>query len=188
MAPPSTVREDGTKPCTRCACVKPLDAFYTTGKKKDGSPKYNSWCRGCAKQKQASYHRKIWGPERLQFSAHKRTQSVRAFMVYLLSKARRRNDCGVTADDMEALWSSQSGRCALTGWHMTMVLGKGSVPTNASIDRIDSRGSYTLGNVQLVCRAVNVAKSDLPQAAFIRLCSAVVENHNENVQDARLAA
>jgi hypothetical protein len=188
MPPPTTIRPDGTKPCTKCGSVLPLSGFYTTGKKRDGSPKYNSWCRDCSRLKMASYHQQTWGPERLQFSAHKRTQSVRAFMSYLLAKARRRRDCQITADDLEAIWASQGGRCALTGWEMTMRLGEGQVPTNASIDRIDSRLGYSAENVQLVCRAANVAKSDLPQQEFVRLCAAVVEKQREQEQDARLAA
>jgi hypothetical protein len=188
MAPRPTLREDGTKQCTKCGVVVPVSGFYTTGRKKDGSPKYNSWCKACSKQKAASYHISTWGPERLQFSAYKRTQSVRAFLSYLLAKARRRHTCLVTINDLEETWVAQQGRCALTGWEMTMRLGEGQVPTNASIDRIDSKLGYLMGNVQLVCRAVNVAKSDLPQQEFFRLCAAVAETQDAHSKNTRLAA
>ena len=61
---------------------------------------------------------------------------------------------------------------------MTMELGKGVVPTNCSIDRIDSSFGYEPGNVQLVCRAANVAKSNLSTSDFVNLCRAVVEISN----------
>jgi len=60
---------------------------------------------------------------------------------------------------------------------MTMELGRGTIPTNCSIDRIDSSRGYEVGNVQLVCRAANVAKSDLPMNDFVALCRSVTEVH-----------
>ena len=59
-----------------------------------------------------------------------------------------------------------------------MELANGVVPTNCSIDRIDSKVGYIVGNVQLVCRAANVAKSDLGADEFVKLCRAVVERNN----------
>ena len=56
-----------------------------------------------------------------------------------------------------------------------MRLADGVVSTNASIDRIDSEIGYVAGNIQLVCRCVNVAKHDLTMNEFVMLCSAVAE-------------
>jgi hypothetical protein len=61
---------------------------------------------------------------------------------------------------------------------MTMELANGVVSTNCSLDRIDSGHGYVVGNVQLVCRAANVAKSDLSTADFLKMCRAVVEKGN----------
>ena len=58
---------------------------------------------------------------------------------------------------------------------MTMRLADGVVSTNASVDRINSEIGYVAGNVQLVCRCVNVAKHDLTMNEFIMLCAAVVK-------------
>lgn len=165
------------KYCSKCGEAKNLSAFYTTGKKVDGSPKYNSWCKPCQVSKQASYHKRTWGPERLQYTAFKRTKTVRAYLQYLRSKAvqRRRTGEVLSLDALELLWAAQSGKCALTGWPMTMELANGVVPTNCSIDRIDSSLGYIIGNVQLVCRAANVAKNNLSRAEFVKLCRAVLE-------------
>lgn len=165
-----------SKLCTKCGGTFLLDQFYTTGKKVSGEPKYNSWCKSCVSEKQASYHKRTWGPERLQHSAFKRTKSVRSFLTYLRSKAVQRGKGEViSADALELLWNTQGGKCALTGWDMTMELGRGAVPTNCSLDRIDSSRGYEVGNVQLVCRAANVAKSDLSLNDFITLCRSVME-------------
>jgi hypothetical protein len=178
MSPPTTIRDDGTKPCTRCKGLFALDRFYTSGKKKDGTPKYNSWCKTCVSGKQASYHKRTWGPDKLQFTAFRRTRNVRAYLSYLRAKAVRRGGHCVSVDALETLWFSQNGLCAITGWPMTMELSRGVVPTNCSIDRVDSSQGYEPGNVQLVCRAVNVAKHDLSPNDFLQLCRAVVERSN----------
>jgi hypothetical protein len=176
---PYASADKATKLCTKCEGVFALDQFYTTGKKVSGTPKYNSWCKSCVSKKQAAYHERTWGPERLQHSAFKRTKSVRSFLTYLRSKAVQRGKGDVlSVDALELLWYTQSGKCALTGWDMTMELGRGTVPTNCSLDRIDSRCGYEVGNVQLVCRAANVAKSDLSLSDFVTLCRSVMEVHH----------
>jgi hypothetical protein len=76
------------------------------------------------------------------------------------------------------IWEAQKGLCAITGWQMTMRLADGVVSTNASIDRINSEIGYIPGNVQLVCRCVNVAKHDLTMDEFVMLCAAVVKGKN----------
>lgn len=164
------------KSCTKCEQKLALDQFYTTGKKVSGEPKYNSWCKACISGKQSEYHKRTWGPDRLQRSAFKRTKSVRAFLTYLRSKAvQRRKEEVLSVDALELLWHTQKGKCALSGWDMTMELGHGVVPTNCSLDRIDSSRGYEVGNVQLVCRAVNIAKSDLSTSDFLLMCRSVVE-------------
>jgi hypothetical protein len=163
--------------CTKCGDAKSLSGFYTTGKTVSGGPKYNSWCKSCIAEKQTSYHKQTWGPEKLHRVAFKRTKTVRAYLSYLRSKAlsRGKSQEVISLDALELLWNNQAGKCALTGWDMTTELGKGTVPTNCSIDRIRSDVGYEVGNVQLVCRAANVAKSDLSMSDFIALCRSVTE-------------
>lgn len=73
------------------------------------------------------------------------------------------------------LYEQQGGLCALTGMKMTWGMGLRYVPTHVSIDRIDSFGSYTPDNVQLVCRIANSMKLNLGQSEFIKLCRKIVE-------------
>jgi hypothetical protein len=168
------------KECTHCGVEQSIFNFYTTGKLVSGDPKYNSWCKKCISEKQASYHKKTWGEDKLKYTAFKRTKSVRSYLQYLRSKAvqRKKGNEVISLDALELLWQTQQGNCALTGWSMTMELANGVVPTNCSLDRIDSSIGYIVGNVQLVCRAANVAKSNLSADDFLKLCKAVVENSN----------
>ena len=171
--------EQKLKFCTHCMSTFELSGFYTSGKKKDGTPKYASWCRSCVSDKQASYHERTWGPDKRKYVSFKRTKSVRAYLNYLRSKAKARKKGGevISLDALELMWTVQNGLCALTKWPMTMELDNGTVATNCSIDRIDSSKGYIVGNVQLVCRAANVAKHDLTTADFINLCKAVVASN-----------
>lgn len=168
------------KACTHCGEAKHIAEFYTTGRKVSGEPKYNSWCKACISTKQATYHKRTWGPERLQFTSFKRTKTARDYLAYLRNKAvgRKKGADVISLDALELLWAAQKGHCAVTGWPMTMELGKGRVHTNCSLDRINSALGYEVGNVQLVCRMVNVAKHELSVADFMNLCRAVVEHNN----------
>lgn len=168
------------KKCPKCSEWKNVEDSYVRYKKplKSGKPKYSSWCVSCVATKQAEYHKKTWGPEKLQFTAYKRTKTVRSYLSYLRSKAIQRNKECISVDALETLWFAQQGKCALTGWELTMELGKGNIPTNCSLDRIDSSKGYEPGNVQLVCRAANIAKNTLSVSDFLNLCKAVVEVNN----------
>lgn len=177
MAKPMPITSIG-KLCTKCGDDKPLSEFYTSGKKTDGSFKYNSWCKPCVSTKMSSYHKRTWGREKLHYTAHKRTQNYRTYLSYLLAKARRRGECSITLDELCAIYNTQKGKCAITGWDMTMRLADGVIPTNISIDRIDSSMGYHAENIQLVCRCVNIAKHDLTSDEFVKLCKAVVERAN----------
>ena len=165
-----------SKKCTKCNNVFDLSNFYTTEKKVSGDPKYNSWCKKCISEKQSSYHKRTWGNDKLQFTAFKRTKSVRSYITYLRQKAVRRKNSCISVDELEKIWNKQNGKCALTSWDMTMILGKGNIDTNASIDRIDSSLGYIENNVQFVCRIVNVFKSNSTEELLYKMCEAIVNN------------
>jgi hypothetical protein len=85
----------------------------------------------------------------------------------------------LTRDILMAQLLKQDYRCALTGTRLTCQLEKGKTfPTNASVDRVVAGGPYTADNIQLVCRAVNMWRSDLPVSDFVEWCRSVVA-HND---------
>lgn len=65
----------------------------------------------------------------------------------------------LTADEWSALWpamlEAQQSRCALTGLPLGFDGDCDDPEMLASLDRIDSDGHYTAGNVQIVCRFIN---------------------------------
>lgn len=62
-----------------------------------------------------------------------------------------------------------NGKCALTDWEISMSY---ETPT-ASLDRIDSKKPYEIGNIQWVHTMVNMCKNKYSQKDFVEMCRAV---------------
>lgn len=103
----------------------------------------------------------------------------------LLKGAKFRND-SVYIDELylQSLWDKQEGLCDLTGVPMTTVRGNGwQVPTNASLDRINSSIGYTEGNVRFVCWQVNVMKHRLTDDELRLFCKLIVTHYSQRSKD-----
>ncbi len=85
--------------------------------------------------------------------------------------------------DIDDLWESQQGKCAISGIQMVLPKNKGQKnpwSTNSvSLDRIDSSKGYEKGNIQLVTIQVNIGKNNLSDAEFLRFCYLV--NNKDNI-------
>jgi hypothetical protein len=84
---------------------------------------------------------------------------------------------------MEELWSvylRQGKRCKYTNIPIHFDEGGyiGRYSGNLSVDRIDSSKGYTLDNVELVYKPVNLMKGSLAKGEFIELCELVAKNAN----------
>lgn len=107
----------------------------------------------------------------------------RSFLKRKLTHSRRSNRHGkipisVDIDFLLKLLEKQNGLCALSKRPMTRIIGLNKkCNTNISIDRINSDKGYTKRNIQLVCADVNVAKNDLKQKEFIKLCKLITQNN-----------
>ncbi len=76
-----------------------------------------------------------------------------------LSTCRRnaalRKQCHLTTDDIVRIWEAQDGRCVLTG----IKLAAYNHPMFAvSMDRIDHTDNYSIDNVRLVIKSINLAR------------------------------
>lgn len=70
----------------------------------------------------------------------------------------------LTYDDLLSLYESQHGLCALTQLPMTHQFND---LCSISVDRIDSKLGYVSGNIQLVCKWVNLAKQKHTNTEFV---------------------
>ena len=105
------------------------------------------------------------------------SSSARHFISRLLNKKSRNRHLDL--DYVMGIYDAQKGNCALSGIKMTYISGKGRIPTNISIDRIDSNLGYIEGNIQLVCCAVNLAKSNWSEEEFVDICRKIVAKADE---------
>ena len=104
----------------------------------------------------------------------------------LLYAAGRKRD-NLSREDLLEILEKQNYKCAISGLDLTCKLEKGiKFWSNASVDRIKAGDSYTKDNIQLVCRAVNSWRSDMPLETFIEVCRAVA-NHNPKERNERSA-
>lgn len=102
-----------------------------------------------------------------------RSRSVTAYLKALLRHPKRKE---LTLDWVVGLYDSQVGKCAITGFDMTHILGQGRIPTNMSIDKIDCKGGYINSNVRLVCISANIMKFTFTDDELIVWCRAILRN------------
>lgn len=73
---------------------------------------------------------------------------------------------------LAALYEAQEGLCAITGLPLQFRDGDDH-QLRCSLDRIDSAGHYERENLQIVCKFINLWKSDRDDAEFRRLIEVV---------------
>ena len=87
------------------------------------------------------------------------------------------------ADHGEQLFRRQGGICAISGLPFSLAVFIGVLvkhPFAPSLDRISSRGGYTLDNVRLVCIAVNFGMGQWGEELYLTFARAAVE-HSDRV-------
>jgi hypothetical protein len=75
----------------------------------------------------------------------------------------------ISIEDIWNLFQEQKGRCALTNLPIKLNY-------TASLDRIDSKKGYIIGNIQWVHLDINKMKMDIDQDKFINYCQLIVEH------------
>ena len=159
-----------TRTCPCCSKEIP----YKTKKVFDQATKRNSMCKSCRtviankspNRKNSLSDNPYWkGYKMIPFSW---------FSKYFLRGAKKRTG-DITIEQMYNMYMQQGQVCALSGVPIGFSGSKKSGHT-ASIDRIDSSKEYTLDNVQLVHKDINLMKNHFNQEYFITICSKIA-NH-----------
>jgi hypothetical protein len=84
----------------------------------------------------------------------------------------------LTKKQLWELFQKQNGKCALTFLPLDLTRDEGnSIRENASLDRIDSAGSYEIKNVRWLHKDVNLMKNVLSDSRLVELCNLVVKNN-----------
>lgn len=90
------------------------------------------------------------------------------------SKGRKIIPFLITIEEAWKLYEKQKGKCALTGIDIVFP-EKWDTTGTASLDRIESDGSYEISNVQWVHKDINKMKNSFDQDYFIKLCKLVAQ-------------
>lgn len=160
---------DGNLLCHKCGLFKPEDCFSKNGKSCEARNNRKRVCKKCASKRQREIDLGLQSDEKLKKCLRFRFLGARG-------RAIRNNiPFNLELNDVINLWEAQDGLCALSGLPMTFELRRGRIPTNVSIDKIDSRLGYVRGNVQLVCMACNQIKSDLTDIEMYNFCKNIVK-------------
>lgn len=160
--------EDGNLLCYSCKQYKPLDCFDKNIDKWFRAEK-DSRCKECKRNAYLRRKEKNRGSKDLNRLLYERFHGLK-------DRARKKDiQCNIDLQYLHELWNTQKGLCALSGIPMTYYFDSGQVPTNVSVDRINSNLGYIKGNLQLVCMAVNQMKSDLTIEQLKYFCKSILE-------------
>lgn len=158
---------DGEYRCSKCKTWKPVSNFSSSSVSLSGLDSICKACRVAMENKRRSGDVKVY-----------LTITARNILTDKKRMSERRKELArqadITPETLIGLWESQQGKCAISGVPMTHMLGKGFITTNASVDRIDNELGYTRGNVQLVCRVINIMKGVLSLTELKWWCQQVL--------------
>ena len=155
--------------CHKCGKFLPVSEFakHQSYPYRDGHDARCSKCRT-----------KQYNETKKKFSEEKALAHILQ-MRFLCAKERAEKKnlpFNLTKEYLKELWDKQGGKCAVSGIEMTCSLCEGRTPTNVSIDQINPSAGYVVGNIQLVCMAVNQIKSDLTMEDVYMFCKGILEN------------
>jgi hypothetical protein len=103
---------------------------------------------------------------------------IPGYIIYRIkSGAEKRNiQHNLSIEYLERLYIKQNGLCALSKHPIYFGQCKYNSTSTASLDRIDSTGGYTEGNVQWIHKDVNIMKNGFSFDYFIKMCRTISEN------------
>ena len=129
----------------------------------------------CTRKCSQSYRQRYMYKDK--YSVVHRSLNPRNFLRCLSKKKVSRRDLDI--DFLMEVYDRQAGKCALSGRAMTYQSGIGRVPTNISIDRIDSSIGYEPSNIQLVCVQANKMKAELDQEELAGWCEDITKTYDK---------
>lgn len=112
---------------------------------------------------------------------HGLTISEASFLATLFKRSHEhslesngRIEFSISFDEIASLWLTQGGSCALSGISLVLSSTKDQM-YSASIDRIDSGGSYIVTNIHFVSLLINMMKQSFPVDTFVTMCCRVAK-------------
>ncbi len=181
------------KECYKCKTTKPISDFRRRSGPKSN---YRNVCKVCQLQYGVAHRERLgkdevkrrgreqmrkWrsSPEHKKMAAASRRRlnaiSPKYVLTLAIFNAEKRAEVTIIRDDLMELWKRQNGLCEMTGIRMTW--GQGRIqPTSLSVDRIDSDKPYELGNVRLVCHAINCFRGRMTDSQMLGMAKKLIRH------------
>ena len=156
LKPLRVCRECGLKAHT----IEDLKRF---GKAKTSKYGRRNLCHKCENKRQRKYNRQNIEKAPLKYT-----------LFSLKGRARRKGvKFDLDIEHLRHLWSECGGKCPMTGVSM---LKKSYVnnPLAMTVDRLDGKKGYIKGNVRLVSRWYNIARSNWGDRFVLEMCQKVI--------------
>jgi len=185
------------KPCIRwmciCDCGKEKDILGTSlrngatkscgcAPRKKGRGKETIICAKCNKKfiKRRSDARKYCSKLCRVLSTTDEYTPFKHYFSNITGRSRHKRtktkiSSNLTINDLKSQWEKQSGICPYTGIKMTLSTRRkrNPLPYQASIDRIDHKKGYDVGNIQFVSLIANYAKNSFSSMQLIEFSNSV---------------
>jgi hypothetical protein len=168
---------DEVKTCRVCGETKELSCF---SKDKDKRFGVKGICRPCSSFISHEYYTKNSSDIKRRVSKYnesyfpKYNRDVISRLKNLCTKAKSRaKEFSLIDQDLFDLWEKQNGQCAYT---KLPLLATANQFNTMSLDRVDSSKGYVVGNIQLVCAAINKMKQEYTEEVFLLFCLLVTQN------------
>jgi hypothetical protein len=151
------------KPCSKCGKMCDYLRYHYAFQ----SYKLNKKCKSCSNKETDNCHRG-W---------HKGIR-ISWFNKFKISAECRGLEFNIKMDDVAELIQKQNFKCALSGWDISFPETGVPQKCDASIDRIDSKKGYSIENIQITHKTINMIKNKYDNDFFIYVCKSVSENAN----------
>jgi len=88
----------------------------------------------------------------------------------------------ISTNELWEIFVSQDKKCALSGVELYIPTQKSQINFTASIDRIDSKKGYILGNIQWVHKTINMMKMRMSNDELINFCTSICQYQNRRTK------
>lgn len=168
--------KDGLLLCTNCKEYKNENEFSLFGTRNIARANREYSCKQCKSSLASIRRTKLSNGNEID-----RIIKERVLSALYRTRHNKNIEFNISEQYIKELLIIQDYRCALSGELLSYFMGKGRVTTNISIDRIIPNLGYTIGNVRLVCMAVNQMRNNLTDEELFSFCSKILKNRkNEN--------
>lgn len=164
--------------CTKCNTLfKGIkENFHIKRHSKTGITAYNTLCRTCQSDRSKAFTTKARkNPEHF----------IRLKLASYRSRAKQEGaDFNVTSDYLIELFNKQKGLCYYTGQEISFehITKAGNAPhrLTPSLDRLDPKKGYTIGNVAWCAYYINRMKNDCNYIEFLELCEQIIKYRSQH--------